>query len=90
MKITEKKDHVEIDGVILTTEIISKLSEMQNFGDNNPAFYGPAGGLADVILFIAEILSDIDEKQKEQAIIMLDILSYARSKLLILAVPMHE
>src|SRR5665647_464674 len=75
MKIVEKENFIEVDGVILTEEIISMLAQWQHEeGDDFES--GHVGAMKDVICWIISLIDEIPEDEVGNAIRMMTCLLY--------------
>ena len=72
MKTPETKTHIEIEGVILTNDLIRQLSYFQE--DNNNGLKAQLNALSAAICYIASKMIDMnDEDLKKAALIIGDI-----------------
>lgn len=88
MKIEEKENFIEVDGVIITKEIIQMLAQWQN-EEADDFESGHVAAMKDVICWIVSILDELPGEEETRAIDMMHMLDYAKRSLFTLRNPLE-
>ena len=78
MKKTERKENMEIEGIVLTPELIEYIKDMQE-NDNEQA-NSQREFIADIICMIGKTLNEIDGEEKDYAAEMICCLCHMRDR----------
>jgi len=89
MKIVEKENFIEVDGVILTEEIIHLLSEWQT-EEADDFESGHVAAIKDVICWIVSIINELPDEEEKRAFGMISMLNYAKVSLFTLQNPLEK
>lgn len=76
MKNPEIKTNIDIEGIILTEELIKELKELQD--DCNDTILSYRDVISDAICFITRLMIDMDKDELDEAIEINTSLAYIR------------